>query len=168
MPNLRSFAPADTTACLDLFDGNTPRFFAVHERMDFSRYLLDSKRQHDYLVVERQGRIVACGGLALDDAHTAAFCWGMVERSQHRQGVGRALALERLARARALGVRRVVLSTSQQTCGFYAALGFALTRVVADGHGPGLDAMEMECTLPVARNAAPGATRSPASSTPAR
>ncbi len=168
MPSLRPFTPADTTVCLDLFDGNTPRFFAVHERIDFSSYLLDPKRQHDYLVVERQGRIVACGGLALDDEHSAAFCWGMVERSQHRQGLGKTLALARLARAHALGVRRVVLSTSQHTCGFYAALGFALTRVVADGHGPGLDAVEMECTLPVAGIAAVGATRSPASSTPAR
>lgn len=67
----------------------------------------------------------------------------MVEQALHRQGRGKALALARIAQARALGAQRLVLSTSQHTQAFYAALGFAVTRVVADGHGPGLDAVEM-------------------------
>lgn len=140
---VRLFTPLDVDACLALFDGNVPRFFGTHERADFADYLQQPARQMDYLVIERNGRVVACGGWAMDDAQTAAFCWGMVAHALHRQGLGRALAQTRLQQARARGARRVVLSTSQHTCDFYARLGFTVTQVVADGHGPGLDAVEM-------------------------
>lgn len=143
MPSLRPFTATDINACLDVFDSNLPTFFAAHERTDFSRYLLQPERQHDYLVLERHDKVVACGGIALEDPATAAFCWGMVEQALHRQGLGKVLALARIAQARALGAQRLVLSTSQHTQAFYAALGFRVTRVVADGHGPGLDAVEM-------------------------
>ncbi|MCF7751580.1 GNAT family N-acetyltransferase [Bacillus subtilis subsp. subtilis] len=140
---MRLFTPPDADACLALFDGNVPHFFGTHERADFAAYLQQPGRQMDYLVIERHGRVVACGGWAMDDARTAAFCWGMVERALHRQGLGSELAQARLQQACARGAHRVVLSTSQHTRDFYAALGFGVTRVVADGHGPGLDAVEM-------------------------
>lgn len=147
MSTLRPFATADASACLELFDGNVPDYFGAHERADFSNYLLQHERVHDYLVLERAGRIVACGGLMRTDEDTAAFCWGMVDRRLHRQGLGNLLALARVAQAHALGVRRLTLSTSQHTRGFYAAQGFIVTVIVRDGHGPGLDAVHMERPL---------------------
>jgi predicted GNAT family N-acyltransferase len=72
----------------------------------------------------------------------------MVERSRHRQGLGRALAVARLYQAEAdPSVQRITLSTSQHTQGFYAGLGFQVVRVVADGHGAGIDAVEMQRVL---------------------
>lgn len=147
MPTLRSYTLADAKACLVIFDSNVPRFFGTHERADFSRYLQQPARQQDYLVLERRDHIVACGGLALDNEHTAAFCWGMVDGTWHRQGFGSLLARARLAHAGTLGAQRVTLSTSQHTQGFYAELGFAVTRIVPDGHGLGLDAIEMSLEL---------------------
>ncbi|HIE4141910.1 TPA: GNAT family N-acetyltransferase, partial [Stenotrophomonas maltophilia] len=44
-------------------------------------------------------------------------------------------------------IKRIALSTSQHTQGFYAGLGFQVTRVVPDGHGAGIDAVEMEREL---------------------
>ncbi|HIE1460967.1 TPA: GNAT family N-acetyltransferase, partial [Stenotrophomonas maltophilia] len=44
-------------------------------------------------------------------------------------------------------INRVTLSTSQHTQGFYSGLGFQVTRVVRDGHGAGIDAVEMEREL---------------------
>lgn len=142
--DLRLFTPADANACLGIFDSNTPHFFGTHERTDFSSYLLQSERAHDYLVLERHGRVVACGGLMRTDADTAAFCWGMVDSRLHRQGLGHALAQARVAGAHALGVRRLTLSTSQHTRDFYIAQGFVVSTIVPDGHGPGLDAVHME------------------------
>ena len=124
-----------------------PRYFAPCERQDFANYLLHPDRGDDYLVIEHNGDIVACGGLALDNETTAALCWGMVDGTRHRQGFGSLLSHARLAQARTLGARRVVLSTSQHTQGFYAGLGFAVIGVVPDGHGPGLDAVEMALEL---------------------
>ncbi len=149
MSTIRAFTAADARACLAIFDGNVPQFFGMHERADFSAYLQQPARAVDYLVIERGSRVVACGGLAMDDALTAAFCWGMVDHTVHRQGLGRELAHARLQQARARGARRVVLSTSQHTCNFYAALGFGITRVVTDGHGPGLDAVDMQRVMPL-------------------
>ncbi|WP_447903009.1 GNAT family N-acetyltransferase, partial [Stenotrophomonas pavanii] len=41
-------------------------------------------------------------------------------------------------------IKRITLSTSQHTQGFYAGLGFQVTRIVSNGHGAGIDAVEME------------------------
>ncbi|MCC7635080.1 GNAT family N-acetyltransferase [Stenotrophomonas rhizophila] len=147
MPTLRPYTPTDAPACLVLFDANVPRYFAPRERQDFANYLLHPDRSHDYRVIEHNGDVVACGGLALDNENTAAFCWGMVDSTRHRQGFGSLLSHARLAHARTLGAQRVTLSTSQHTQGFYAGLGFAVTRIVPDGHGPGLDAVEMALEL---------------------
>jgi predicted N-acetyltransferase YhbS len=149
MSTIRAFTAADAPACLAIFDGNVPRFFGAHERADFATYLQQPARAADYLVIERDDRVVACGGLAMDEALTAAFCWGMVDYTVHRQGLGSELAHARLQQARAHGARRVVLSTSQHTCDFYAALGFGITRIVTDGHGPGLDAVDMQRVMPL-------------------
>lgn len=147
MPTLRPYTPTDAPACLALFDTNVPRYFAPHERHDFATYLLHPHRAHDYLVIEHNGHLVACGGLALDNEHTAAFCWGMVDRTRHRQGLGAQLSHARLAHARTLGAQRITLSTSQHTQAFYAGLGFVVTHITPAGHGPGLDAVEMALEL---------------------
>lgn len=74
-----------------------------------------------------------------------ASCWGMVQRALHRHGLGRELALARLRQAEAdPSIKRITLSTSQHTQGFYAGLGFQVTRIVSNGHGAGIDAVEME------------------------
>ncbi|HIE0526201.1 TPA: GNAT family N-acetyltransferase, partial [Stenotrophomonas maltophilia] len=58
------------------------------------------------------------------------------------------LALARLRQAEVdPSINRVTLSTSQHTQGFYSGLGFQVTRVVRDGHGAGIDAVEMEREL---------------------
>jgi len=144
---MRPFQSADVAACLSVFDSNVPTYFGAHERADFARYLQQPEQLANYFVLEDTGRLVACGGLAFDQDGTATFCWGMVDRAFHRKGLGRALALARLAQARAMGAHRVVLSTSQHTQAFYATLGFTVTGVVVEGHGPGLDAVDMALGL---------------------
>ena len=62
--------------------------------------------------------------------------------------LGRTLALARLRQAEAdPSIKRIALSTSQHTQGFYAGLGFQVARIVPDGHGAGIDAVEMEREL---------------------
>ncbi len=144
----RPYRPADAAGCLSVFDSNVPAYFASSERTDFQRFLDDQAMQCAYLVIESHGQILACGGLSIDDAGVAGFCWGMVLRSHHRQGLGRQLANARLQLAfQHPGVQRVTLSTSQHTQAFYERLGFAVTRVVPNGHGPGLDAVEMRLSV---------------------
>ncbi len=145
---IRPYQVADANACLSLFDSNVPEYFAPAERADFEQFLERDAQSCAYQLIEQDGRVVACGGLAIRPDGVAGFCWGMVERSLQRRGLGRQLSLARLQQARQNpNAKRVELSTSQHTQDFYARLGFSVTRVVVDGHGPGLDAVEMTLML---------------------
>lgn len=147
-PELRAYRLSDASACLALFDGNTPAFFAPAERTEFTDFLRDHALTHAFQVVDVDGLVVACGGLSRHADGSAGFCWGMVAREHQGRGLGRMLAHARLRQAKAdERVHRVVLSTSQHTQGFYAALGFHVVRETVDGHGPGLHAVEMELHL---------------------
>lgn len=147
---VRRYAFADRDACLTLFDGNTPRFFAAGERGDFANFLDSYAADWGFVVIERAGRVVACGGQrVMADGVTAGLCWGMVDRASHGTGLGRRLTEARLAAARATpGVRQVRLDTSQHTHGFYARFGFVVEGVVPDGYGAGLDCYDMRLCWP--------------------
>ena len=141
----RAYAPGDRDACLRLFDGNVPAFFATSERADFEGFLDQLDAGCAYQVIECDGRIVACGGHAIEaDRTTASLCWGMVDRDLQRTGLGTMLTNARLrAAAQTSGVTQVRLGTSQHTQGFYARFGFEAERVIPDGYGPGLDRWDM-------------------------
>lgn len=147
MDRARPYVAADRAACLALFDSNAPRFFDPSERAGFERFLDEMRRP--YQVIEREGRVVACGGHAVEpDGRTVSLCWGMVEQGLHGQGLGRRLTGARLAAARAEpGVTAVRLDTGQHTTGFYERFGFVIERVVRDGYAPGSDRFDMRLML---------------------
>jgi predicted GNAT family N-acyltransferase len=151
MQTVRPYRASDRDSCLALFDGNTPRFFDPSERAGFAAWL--DKSMHPYLVIERHGDIVACGGHALDAGGTvASLCWGMVAQDVHGQGLGRALTQARLDAISAMPqVASVSMNTSQHTQGFYARFGFEPVKVTPDGFGPGIDQWDMVLQLPVRR-----------------
>nr|BFD42054.1 GNAT family N-acetyltransferase [Pseudomonas sp. FFPRI_1] len=144
---IRPFALSDRDACLGVFDSNTPAYFDTAERAAFGDYLECSAP--GYYVLEREARIVACGGYALQaDGNNASLCWGMVAHGLHGQGLGRLLTEARLAVLRGLPqIAAVHISTSQHSQGFYTGLGFVVVKIIADGHGPGLDCWDMRLAL---------------------
>ncbi|WP_041231787.1 GNAT family N-acetyltransferase [Deinococcus peraridilitoris] len=158
---MRFFEPRDHDVCLALLDSNTPEFFAPQERADYVRFLCTHRGP--YFVLERDGEVVACGGVALypDDAagvqldvDSAGLTWGMVRRDLHAQGLGTALLEARMIwlRTHAPQVKEVRLSTSQFTTKYYARPGFEVTRITHDGFAPGVDAIEMRyVVVPLAR-----------------
>lgn len=148
-PDCRPFQPADTRACLQVFDSNVPEFFAPDEREAFRHHLSAIDGQaHRYLLLTCGGRVRACGGISLSGS-TARLTWGMVARGWQGRGLGARLLSERLKVLAGLpAVRRVALSTGTRTVGFYESAGFRLLRVVPDGFAAGLDACEMELSSP--------------------
>jgi ribosomal protein S18 acetylase RimI-like enzyme len=145
----RPYSPEDMAGCLALFDSNTPRFFDVSERESFVGFLKDQALRWPYQVIELDGRIVGCGGHAVEpDGVNVALCWGMVDNGLHGQGLGRVLTEARIAAARATrGIHRVILNTSQHTQGFYARFGFETEKVTPDGFAPGIDRWDMVLKL---------------------
>lgn len=149
MTQSRTYRAEDLAGCLALFDSNTPRFFDVSEREGFVGFLNDQALCWPYQVIEQDGRIVGCGGHAVEaDGTSVALCWGMVDQALHGQGLGRVLTEARLAAARATpGISRVKLCTSQHTQGFYARFGFEAETVTPDGFAPGIDRWDMVLKL---------------------
>jgi len=145
--DIRLYAPEDRCACLALFDGNSPDFFAPSDRAEFSTFL---EHPDGVFLVGREsdGAVVACGGWYVDSAEArAGLTWGMVDRSRHRCGFGRVLLEERLRQIRGDGrARWIRLRTTPPVRGFFERFGFAATKVVRDGLGAGLDLVEMERT----------------------
>lgn len=146
--DVRSYRPDDETACLAIFASNTPDFFTAEEGGEFATFLRATT--DPYFVVEEDGRPVACGGVVVRrDGLTGGLAWGMVERTRHRQGYGRALLAVRLdwLRRHAPGVTAVTIDTSQHSAPFFARLGFETTDVVRDFYAPGLDRHDMRRPL---------------------
>lgn len=145
MISFRPYAAQDMEACLNLFDGNVPKFFDPCEREVFAAFLESSLPESVFLVVERDQAIVACGGYVLEnEGKTAGLCWGMVDNKLHGQGFGRLLTEARLQAIRENpNLVRVRLDTSQHTHAFYSRFGFSVENVEKDGYGPGLDRLDM-------------------------
>ncbi|KPY78343.1 GNAT family N-acetyltransferase [Pseudomonas amygdali] len=144
MATLLPYTLSARNICLDIFDSNVPRYFDPAERKQFASFLMAPLGQ--YFVVERDGDVLGCGGyLVLSNPSVAELTWGMVHGEQHGSGLGRFLTQARLDVVRSLpGVTRSHIDTSQHVQGFYLNLGFVVTSVEVDGHGPGIDSIRME------------------------
>lgn len=164
---LRRYRSEDQAACLDLFDSNTPRYFAEAERPDYAAYLealYPTATDEAYFVIEAAGQVVACGGLFVRPGETEAeLAWGMVARAHHRQGYGRQLWQARLdwLGQYAPQVRVVRLDTTGHSAPFFARLGFVITQVQPDFYAPGLDRHDMRLDLPPAGAPTRAATMAP-------
>ena len=135
---------------MNIFDENTPPFFAVQEREPFLGYL---KRVIPpcfyFLVRDGDEAILACGGIKFDALnHVAHLRWDMVSRDLQRRGVGAYLVLSRLALiCQRPEIQTVVLGTSQYSYRFYEKMGFSVRRIAQDGIAPGLDEYSMGLEL---------------------
>ncbi|WP_161882888.1 GNAT family N-acetyltransferase [Deinococcus alpinitundrae] len=151
---LRSYTPTDRSACLELFSSNVPGFFTEHERTDFATFLDRVEGVEDgaepYFVLEREGEVVACGGVGHETFPTLAYLsWGMVRGDLHGTGLGSDLTRSRLdwLRRHWPAASHVKIDTSQSTEGFYARYGFEVMEREQDGFGPGLDRVRMMARL---------------------
>lgn len=142
--SIREYSPEDRSACLALFESNRPKYFTEPELQLFSKWL-DRCDRPSFSVMEKAGRIIACGGIYHDTANnTAGLAWGMVRQDLHRRGYGRLLTLFRLDQLRDQFPNLAQhIETSQYTFEFYEKLGFVLERVTPNGFGIGLDRYDM-------------------------
>lgn len=141
---IRDYAPEDCAACIAMFAGNMPQFFAPHELTEFSEFL--DERPSDYFVVEQAGIVIGCGGF-YTLGEVGGLCWGMVHRDWHRRGIGWMLLTRRLHALRDRGVVLVRLDTTQHSHGFFAKAGFKIMQITEHGYAPGMHRYDMELVL---------------------
>lgn len=150
---LRAYRAEDREGCLRVLDSNMPDYFLASDREEVGSFL-DRLAEMGvrYFVIEDEddrGKIVACGGVAVDEKKDARMCWGMVHRARHRTGLGRVLLVARLLEGARMGARTASLATIPAVEGFFAKAGFALTGGEDDHYAPGMHRRDYAMTLDV-------------------
>lgn len=145
MLQIRNYKAEDKTRCLELFQSNFPKYFAPHELPLFDKWL-DTCNSKEYFVAVKQGEILACGGVFMDNRFDkAGLSWGMVHSDFHGQGIGREFTLFRVEKMKELFPgESAMLETSQYTFAFYEKLGFVTKKMELNGFGGGFDKYYME------------------------
>ena len=150
---LHPYQASDRAACLRVFDSNVPAFFLASERADYTQDLGEFESgawggAAVYLVLEVGSEIVGCGGAYVEEDGRAGLAWGMVDRRQHRRGLGSLLLRARLEWLRAQPeAREVWLDTSRHSAPFFERFGFQVARTAPDGYGPGHDRLDLRLDL---------------------
>ena len=148
--HLCQYVPNYKQDCLEIFDSNTPKYFAHEERREFADFLENQNPPYYYFVVKEQlGGIVGCGGIKFDlERQVAKLRWDMVQFQHHREGIGSFLTQNRLAIIRqSPEVKQVLLGTSQYSYPFYEKMGFRIYQITEDGIAPGFDEYVMKIEL---------------------
>jgi N-acetylglutamate synthase-like GNAT family acetyltransferase len=120
----RRFAIEDLPQCLEIYKLNEPGRFPAGVIDKYERVL---RAQRTYvLVAEREGRIIATGGIAYQlQPHLAVLSFGLVRPDHQGQGVGTALVLARLALlSLQRPVHRVFIFAVEKSFIFYKRFGF--------------------------------------------
>lgn len=139
--NIRLYRPEDGDTLLKIFKNNTPRYFSPEEETDFMHYLREET--DEYYVVESEGKIIGSGGINFFGSEAARISWDLLHPDYHGFGIGSRLLQYRLSRLKSLGVRKIVVRTSQLAYEFYAKNGFTLVEVVKDYWAEGFDMYRM-------------------------
>tara|TARA_B100000902_G_scaffold351006_1_gene360717 strand:- start:60 stop:500 length:441 start_codon:yes stop_codon:yes gene_type:complete len=128
--------------CLDLFDSNTPPFFATNEKSLFKNYLAKDRINY-YLFFQK--KIIAAAGFEYEKKNNCIMLtWGMVHHQFHNQGYGTYMTEYRLEKIQIQypGIN-IMLNTSQLTFKFYEKLGFKIIKFKKNGYMQGLDRYDM-------------------------
>jgi ribosomal-protein-alanine N-acetyltransferase len=154
--NIRLYQPEDKKACIELFKGNMPEYFATSELPEFEQWLdtLETKKLNQknpgveqYFVAEVKGEIVGCGGFA-KIGDNVTLTWGMVSQALHGKGIGKELLQYRLGMIRSIfPSTSVILDTTQFSYGFFERSGFKVMGIIKDFYGQGLDRYDMKLTF---------------------
>lgn len=143
--NIIKYDAGHKAQCIEIFESNIPLYFAPEELPPFKDFL-DQDIDDNYYVIESEGKIVACGGIFLnEETDESGLSWGMVHAALHKKGIGRLLTEYRIGIVTEQYPGKICkIDTSQHTAGFYARKGFETIEIVANGFAPGLDKYVMK------------------------
>ncbi len=148
MMKILKYSPEFKEKCIELFESNTPKFFEVEELPLFIDFL-ENDIEDNYYLVEKDGEIVACGGVFLtDDGKEAGLSWGIVRVDLHKKGIGKFLTEYRIDLLKKVYPGKIYkVDTSQHSAGFYLKRGFETIEVIPNGYGNGMDKYIMKMGL---------------------
>ena len=141
---IRGYNPNDKNDLLNLFELNSPKYFAVEEKLDFDHYL--DKEIESYFVLEYDEQIVGCGGINFSDNNTiAVISWDIIHPEYQGKSLGTRLLKYRLDKLNLIQtVQKVIVRTAQHTYPFYEKQGFELIEIIEDYWAKGFDLYNMQ------------------------
>ncbi|MFC5456163.1 GNAT family N-acetyltransferase [Prosthecobacter fluviatilis] len=117
---VRLCQPEDSPSCLEIYRLNAPGRFPEEVEQEFAALL--EKDGGSMLVIEKDGRILACGGAALQDG-TGGLHFGLIHPDFQKQGIGRLLLMARLVRFDC-AVLAIHIYSVADSVGYYERYGF--------------------------------------------
>lgn len=141
---IRNYETTDKESVIYLFRLNTPKYFSREEEKELVRFL--ENELETYLVLESDGKAVACGGINFKtDKTVAMLSWDIVHPGFHGRSLGSALLNHRISLIERLpSIRVIKVRTSQLAYKFYEKHGFQLLEKLENFWGKGFDLYTME------------------------
>ncbi len=141
---MRPFKQTDKNRLIEIFQLNTPEFFATKEVNDFIDYL--EIHSDTYLTIEHEGKIVGGTGYYVKDSDKSGrVTWIFLHPGCSGLGLGRQAVEYCLSTLKKNpSVEKFIVTTSQLVYKFFEKFGFQLIKTEKDFWAPGLDLYEME------------------------
>lgn len=137
----RDFTPADTSACLAIFDLNCPAFFAPEERADYADFLAGEPGTYELCLCG--DRVAGAFGLIPGEAGRARLNWILRDPAVKGGRIGSAMMRRAIAKARELGAAHIDIAASHLSEPFFERFGARTVSRRKDGWGPGMHRHDM-------------------------
>lgn len=122
---IRTYTDDDFESCLALYQRLAPGRFPKDDLEAFQSYLKATPGR--YLLIEREGRLVACGGLHVNSLDHSTLVYGLVDPPHQGCGLGRLLLYARLAQIPVTTQNSVVsIFAVESSIGYYQKYGFVV------------------------------------------
>jgi len=128
-------------ACLNLFDRNCPRFFAVNERTDYDNYL--SAKPVGYKCLQLEGQTVGAVGLCEVKAGIGEMNWILLEPESQGIGLGKLMMNFVANDAKLLELNTIRIAASHLSAPFFAKFGAKVVSKIDNGWGIGMHREDM-------------------------
>ncbi|MDX1627065.1 MAG: GNAT family N-acetyltransferase [Fulvivirga sp.] len=129
---------------IEIFNLNTPKYFAPEEQADFETYLHENGR--NYYVLKSFNEIAGSGGFQFN-GHVASISWLMIDPDFKGEGFGMALFNHCLDKLRKKNVSAIEVMASEYAHKFFKKLGFDITEFHENFWNTGVDFFRMKKQL---------------------
>ena len=137
----QKYTPSKFEGCLELFELNSPAYFAEEERKDYRKFL---EHERDiYLLGYQNNSLVCCFGITEHNIDLCSLDWIMVHPSRHKSGFGNEMMSYFINYAKEKNKKTALISTSQHANNFFEKYGAREIAFIENGWGRGMHKINM-------------------------
>ncbi len=139
---IRPYKADDYHQIIQLFEFNTPEYFAAEEKDDLEKYLVQFSDH--FFVFEEEKQIIGAGGYNIIE-NQGRLSWYFIHPHHRGKGIGKSIAQHSLdCLQKEEGIDHIIVRTSQHAWQFFEKMGFQLEKMEKDFWAPGFDLYQMQ------------------------